>query len=94
MTTTVTENEDEGRYEIVVDGEVAGFTQFRVDGDIATFIHTEIDSQYEGQGLASQLIREALDDVRGKGLRVRALCPFVRGFIDKHPEYQDLLVGH
>jgi hypothetical protein len=91
MTTSVVENADEGRYEIVVDGEVAGFTRVDIDGDVATFPHTEIASEFEGHGLASELIRGALDDVRSKGLRVVARCPFVRAFIDKNPEYQDLL---
>ena len=92
MTTSVVENADEGRYEIVVDGEVAGFTQVRIDGDVAIFPHTEIASEFEGHGLASQLIGGALDDIRSKGLRVLAPCPFVSAFIDKHPEYQDLRV--
>jgi predicted GNAT family acetyltransferase len=94
MTTTVVANEDEDRYEIFVDGELAGYTEARVDGDVVLFPHTQIESQYEGQGLASQLIREALDDVRSKGLRVIATCPCVRRFIQQHPEYQDLLVEH
>jgi predicted GNAT family acetyltransferase len=94
MTTTVVANEDEDRYEIFVDGELAGYTEARVDGDVVLFPHTQIESQHEGQGLASQLIREALDDVRSKGLRVIATCPFVRRFIQQHPEYQDLLVEH
>ena len=91
MTTSVVENEDEGRYDIVVDGEVAGFTVVDVHGDVAIFPHTEIASEYEGHGLASELIAGALDDVRATGLRVIARCPFVRDFIEKHGEYQDLL---
>ena len=93
MTTTVAANEDEGRYEITVDDELAGYTQFSVDGDIVTFPHTEIFSEFGGRGLATQLVREALDDVRAKGLRVHATCRFVRGFLDKHPEYQDLIAA-
>ncbi|MDP9094750.1 MAG: N-acetyltransferase [Actinomycetota bacterium] len=92
MTTAVTANEDQGRYEIRVDGEVAGFTLFSVDGDVARFPHTEIGSEYEGQGLGKVLIRGALDDIRARGLKVFAICPFVRAFIEKNPEYQDLLV--
>ena len=91
MTTTVTANEDEGRYEIYVDDELAGFTYFSIAGDVATFPHTEIASEFEGQGLAKQLIGSALDDIRARGLKVIALCPFVRRFIDTHPDYQDLL---
>jgi predicted GNAT family acetyltransferase len=91
MTTRVTANDEEDRYEIYVDDVLAGYTRFTVDGDVATFPHTEIGSEFEGQGLAKLLIREALDDVRARGLHVIARCPFVRDFIEKNPEYQDLL---
>jgi predicted GNAT family acetyltransferase len=91
MTTNVTANDDEGRYEITVDGESAGFTEFRLDGEVATFTHTEVGSQFEGQGVASELIKEALADVRRRGWKVIPKCPFVREYIEKHPDYQDLL---
>ena len=91
MTTRVVAHEDKDRYEIEVDGELAGFTQFRVNGTVATFPHTEISPEYEGQGLASTLIRFALDDMRARGMTVVPRCPFVRAFIEKHPEYQDLV---
>ena len=83
--------DDAGRYEILVDGELAGFTQVRFAGNRAIFPHTEIDERFEGRGLASELIGSALDDVRARGLRVVALCPFVKAFIERHPDYQDLL---
>lgn len=91
MATTVVPNDAAGRYEIWVDGELAGFTQFRVDGAVATFPHTEISPDYEGRGLATTLIRAALDDMRSRGFTVVPRCPFVRAFIEKHPEYQDLV---
>jgi hypothetical protein len=91
MTTVVNRNDDAGRYEITVDDELAGFSTFRVDGDVITFVHTETESEFEGHGLASKLIREALDDVRSRGERVVPVCPFVRKFIAGHAEYQDLL---
>ncbi|MDT4938131.1 MAG: uncharacterized protein QOG80_1802 [Pseudonocardiales bacterium] len=91
MTTTVTLNEDDQRYEIFVDGELAGFTEAHPHGDIVTFPHTEIGPEFGGRGLATQLIQAALDDVRARGKSVRAYCPFVRAFIEKHPAYQDLV---
>ena len=66
MATTVTENPERRRYEISVDGTLAGFTQFEIDGDVATMPHTEIDPGYKGQGLATTLIRGALDDARAR----------------------------
>jgi hypothetical protein len=91
MTTVVKRNDDAGRYEITVDDELAGFSTFRIDGDVITFVHTETESAFEGHGMASKLIREALDDVRARGQRVIPRCPFVRRFIADHAEYQDLL---
>jgi len=93
MATAVTENPERRRYEISVDGTLAGFTRFRVDGDVATMPHTEIDPEYKGQGLATTLIRATLDDARARGLTVVPRCPFVHGFIEKNPAYQDLVAA-
>ena len=56
-----------------------------------TFVHTEIDDAYAGQGLGGKLARAALDDVRARGLAVRPDCPFIKGWIAKHPDYADLV---
>jgi predicted GNAT family acetyltransferase len=89
---TVADAPHEHRYEIRVDGELAGFTKyFRREG-VVTFTHTEIEPEYEGQGLGSQLVSQALDDVRANGGTVVAQCPFVKAFIHRHPdEYGDLV---
>jgi predicted GNAT family acetyltransferase len=55
------------------------------------FIHTEIEREYEGRGLATTLIRTALDEMRTRGISVLPYCPFVRGFIAKHSDYLDLV---
>ena len=91
MTHTVTHNPDKSRYEIHVDDVFAGFTQAFEDGDVVTFPHTVVFDEFEGQGLASELVTEALDDIRVRGKLVIATCPYVSRFIDKHPEYKDLL---
>ena len=90
---TVEHNPDQTRYEIHVDGELAGFTRYRRTPDAVVFEHTEIDDAYEGQGLGGQLARGALDDVRAQGLKVVAECPFIKAWIAKHEDYQDLLLG-
>jgi predicted GNAT family acetyltransferase len=92
MSTEVRDNPDASRYEIVVDGAVAGFARYRRpdEGTIA-FTHTEVDEAYAGQGLAKVVARESLDDVRGRGLAVLPFCPFYRGFIAKNAEYLDLV---
>lgn len=88
----VTENSHKQRYEAHVDGTLAGFADVQLSDDVITFTHTEVDSAYEGKGVGSALVRGALDDVRSLGGRkVLARCPFVASWIDKHPDYADLL---
>ena len=64
----------------------------RRNGRIA-LIHTEVDEALEGRGLGSRLVTAALDDARDQGLEVVPLCPFVASFIDRHPEYQDIVAA-
>ncbi|HEX7131201.1 MAG TPA: GNAT family N-acetyltransferase [Iamia sp.] len=90
MTTEV--RRADGRYEIVVDGVVAGFTQFEEGvGGVLAFPHTVVEDEFEGQGLASRLVREALDDVRARGRLIHPFCPYVKRWIQKHPDYHDLV---
>src|SRR5262245_30650845 len=80
------------RYEVTVDGELAGFAVYedRADG-VRVFTHTEVDDAYEGRGVGSALARGALDDVRASGGRLVARCPFIAAFIRRHDEYADLV---
>ena len=91
MDPDVADNPDERRYEITVDGEVAGFAQYGVRPGLIAFVHTEIADGHEGQGLGSKLIRSALDDARARGLHVLPFCPFVNGYIQRHPDDADLV---
>lgn len=91
---TVTDNPDESRYEAHVDGELAGFAEYVMRDDVVVFPHTEVDSAFEGKGVASALARHALDDVRATGERtVVPECPFFKGWIEKHPDYRALVSG-
>lgn len=87
---TVARNDAEGRYEITVDGALAGFTLFLDRGEQRIFPHTELDERFSGRGLSGVLIREALADTRAAGRRVVPVCPLVKRYIIKHPEVQDL----
>jgi uncharacterized protein len=91
MATVVNNNPDRSRYEVLVDGKVAGFARYRRTGDVINFYHTEVDPAFEGQGLGSKLARGALDDVRTGGVRAIATCPFISAYIKRHPEYTELL---
>ncbi|WP_235928300.1 GNAT family N-acetyltransferase [Goekera deserti] len=72
-------------------GPRVGLAAYQRSGDEWTFTHTEVDPAGEGKGRGGTLVRGALDDVRAQGGTVVPLCSFVRGWIDRHPEYQDLL---
>ena len=87
----VRDNRNRSRYELVVDGEVAGFVQYSMRGGRLILVHTEIDEARAGHGLASILVSGVLDDVRRRRLRIVPICPFVEGYIERHPEYDDLV---
>jgi predicted GNAT family acetyltransferase len=78
-------------YEITVDGTHAGLVAFEEQGSDVVFTHTEIDEAFGGKGVGGQLAQAALDDVRARGLSVVPMCPFIAGWISKHPDYADLV---
>lgn len=91
MSVEIVPNPAQDRFEIHVDGQKAGQAEYVRRGDLVIFTHTEIDDAYGGQGLGSQLARGALDAVRAAGDPIVPLCPFIAGYIGKHPEYEDLV---
>ena len=87
-------NPAEHRYEAHIDGELAGFAEYQMTDKLVVFTHTEVGDAYEGRGIGSALARYALDAVRAEGRHeVLPLCPFIKGWIGKHPDYQDLVSG-
>jgi uncharacterized protein len=82
---------ERSRFEVLVDGETAGFIEYRRRPGLIAFIHTLIDPRFEGQGLGSQLVRTALSDARSGRLSVLPFCPFVRSYIAGHSAYLDLV---
>jgi len=82
---------ERSRYEVTVDGQLAGHADYRDDGDVRVFVHTEVDDAYEGHGVGSALARAALDDVRASGRSLVPRCPFIRAYIERHPDYADLV---
>lgn len=82
---------ERSRFEVLVDGEVAGFTEYRRRPGLIAFIHTLIDPRFEGHGLGSHLVRTELSEARSQGLSVLPFCPFVRSYIAAHTEYLELV---
>jgi len=89
----VVDSFEQQRYEILLGGEVAGVLHYRRHGGPIELMHTEIDQSFEGRGLASRLAAAALDDARRRATPVVVTCPFVSGYIERHPEYHDLLTA-
>lgn len=85
---------EQGRYELVIDGGIAGFADYARRGDVVVLPHTVIDPARRGQGLGAVLVRHVLDDVRRRGERIEPRCWYVAQFVHDHPEYADLVAPH
>jgi uncharacterized protein len=82
---------ERSRYLALVDGQEAGFAAYRIRGERVVFTHTEVPAAYEGRGVASALAQGALDDARRRGQQVVLVCPFMTVYVQRHPEYADLI---
>lgn len=88
----VADNPELHRYEIFLDGALAGFTTYRLRPENRIIaLHSEVFPEFEHRGLASDLARAMLDDIRARGMRVSPRCPFVAKYIREHPEYADVV---
>lgn len=90
MAQDVQDNPALRRFELAAEGGTAA-AYYQLSPGVITFTHTEVPPALSGRGIGSQLARGALEQVRGRDLQVVAECPFIHAYIDKHPEFQDLL---
>ena len=90
-TIDLTDHPDEHRYEAHLDGALAGFAEYRDAPGRRVFNHTQVDPAFEGHGVGGALASGALDDVRRLGLAVVPQCPFIAAYIERHPDYADLV---
>jgi len=88
----VADNPEQNQFEGRLDGRVVAHSEYELAPGVITFLHTEVDPAFEGRGIGGALASDALDDVRARGLRVVARCPFIAAYIRRHREYRDLLV--
>lgn len=89
--TTLNDNTDAQRYELIAEGQLIGFAQYTPAGDTITITHTEIAPEYGGKGYGSALAKQALDQIREDRKRVVPACGFIADYIGKHREYADIV---
>jgi hypothetical protein len=79
-----------GRFEAVVDGRPARI-DYRLDGRTMRIDHTFVPPELEGRGIASALVRAAVDHARASGLAIEPACGYARAWLERHPEHRDLV---
>jgi predicted GNAT family acetyltransferase len=84
-------NEEGTKYYTTIDGREAAVGYFKLDDETLDFHHTYVPEELRGQGVAEKLVRHALDDAKRQGFRVIPSCPYVKRFVERHPEYQQNL---
>ena len=89
MDTTVSRVSDPDRFEITADGDVAGFAQFADHEGHRIFFHTEVGDAFAGRGLARTLVAQALESTRREGMRIVAVCPYVKKYVNTHEEWAE-----
>lgn len=88
---TVRDNPESGSYEALIGGEVIGSIVYQHPGPRMVFMHTIVEPDFRGRGIATTLVKAALDDVRARDLKLSNYCGFVAEFLTAHPEYADLI---
>ena len=87
----VTDNADQSRFELAVDGQTAVLQYTEREGALY-LTHTEVPPELEGQGIGSRIVKHALEQAKSRGVKAAPWCPFVRAYIDRHPEYEPLVL--
>ncbi len=87
----VVDNADRHRYEAYLGDELAGFVSYRTGPGVVILVHTEVGVGFEGHGVGGQLAAAALADVRARNLKVDPLCPFIAAYLERHPEFSDVV---
>lgn len=90
MGITVEHRPELGRFQAEVEGRL-NIADYALAGDVMLMTHTGVDPALRGRGIAAQLVEAALVHARAKGLKVNPLCSYVRAYLQRHPEHQDLV---
>lgn len=88
----ITDAPDRQRFEARDDGKLMGIVTYRLTGDVIVYTHTEVEPEHEGKGIGSRLAKAVMEDARSRRRTVAPLCPYLSKWLQKHPEYDDILV--
>lgn len=88
----VQDNAANHRFELLVDGKVAGLAMYRHRDDAIVVTHSEVNPEFRGQGLGNELAKRTLELIRSRGEKVVPVCPFFARFVEEHPDYDDIVV--
>ena len=88
---TVVDNRERNRFEARLEGKLAGVLTYSIENGVSTMPHTVVEPEFGGRGVGGKLAKAALDDARERGLKVDPQCPFIAGYIERNPEYADLV---
>lgn len=91
--TAIERNTSESRYDLLVDGELAGFARYHLEGERVVLFDTKIAPTHRGEGLGQQLAQAVLEDIRARGILVEPQCEFIAAYIHEHPEHHDLVAA-
>lgn len=87
----VTHNPNESRFEASLGGELAGTLSYVTSGTVVDLQHTVVRDAFEGKGVGGALVRGTLESLRADNLTIIPTCPFVQAYLQRHPEFQDLV---
>lgn len=94
MNLTVADVPERSRYEVSADGTVVGFSAYHLlEEGVLALPHVEVEPAFEGKGVATALMRESLDDIRERGLKIVPICPFAKAFVERNPTYGNMVHG-
>jgi uncharacterized protein len=93
LSVEVVDNPSRSRYEAHIGDRLAGFVTYRTRPGVVVLVHTEVDDEFEGSGVGSRMASSVLEELRARGLQVDPVCPFIAAYIERHPEFADLVAG-
>ena len=87
----IADDPETNRFRAWLGDELAGYSEYETEPGRIVFTHTVVRPKFEGRGIGSRLAKFAVDDVRDRGLRIKPVCPFVRAYLKRHPEYDSIV---